>query len=277
MGSQTKGGKMKRILGLACALLFASAPAISQDERAKLFDEKLVAPQAVLAPLYDGYLAQIADGLDWKTVVTLMNMESTIASVDVSFYADNGQPLTLNIVGAGQTSTLTRSIPPYGSVTFETAKTCLPDCTGWAYVDGNSTIVGGQAILRWTPSYLPVPVEATVPLVDELDNRQMMPFDHLSGVKTGLALANTSNFNPMTIYLTFRDEAGNQIGSVQTINLPIRGHVAFMLDDQFPILQGWRGTVEMLGSLDYDLIVLGLRAAIDGRLTTLFPMANLLW
>src|ERR1700747_351230 len=91
-------------------------------------------------------LAHIADGGQWTTTFTLVNLDSVPAPYALDFYADDGTPLTLGIAGIGAVTTTSGMLPVNGSTVLQT--TGGPSLRrGWAYLDTTRS-VGAQAIFK---------------------------------------------------------------------------------------------------------------------------------
>jgi len=219
----------------------------------------------------DDYIAQIADGEGWSTSITFINLSDETAFLDVLFYGDDGNPVQLPFIGIGLTSALTGQIPINGSVTVKTTGTSVPVRQGWAEII-TSQEIGGMAVFSFSrPGFLDF--EAVVPFMDTFDQKQFLPFDHTNGFLTGVALANTSPFDSVVVFITFRDENGDFIHS-DSFNLQSREHTAFLFADRYPQIQDRIGTAEFFTNTDlWGLSLLGLRFNPDGPFTTVFPIS----
>lgn len=218
---------------------------------------------------FDDTIAQIADGEGWSTKFVFFNMGDIPATFTVSFFGDDGNPLSLPFVGIGASSTLTGTVAVGGSFRAETSGVSLPVIQGWAEIDTPEfdMRVAGMAIFKWEIPGAPA-FEAVVPFSGSDDN-QIMPFDSTGGFVTGVALANTSSFSTMTIFFTFRDEGGIQT-HLDSLTLAAGNHTAFLLSNMFPEVANQKGTVEF-STPDFGLVILGLRFNPDGAFTTVFP------
>lgn len=230
--------------------------------------------QALTVFTGDIVLAQLANGEGWRTMVTLVNLENVPATATVWFVSDFGDPLSLPIVGLGTYPGVSFTIPVNGSGTFETAGGTGAVTQGWAFIESNQR-VGAMAIFRWSHPVFGGPIyEAVVPAASPFDKRQVLPFDHTAGYRTGVAIANFST-SAITILATLRNEQGQVFGSASLTLGPAR-HGAWFFQEVFPSSIGRRGTVEFTtGST--GMVPLGLRISASGIPTTLFPMASPLW
>src|SRR5579863_1604354 len=83
----------------------------------------LAAPLAALSPS-DILLVHIADGLQWTTTFTIVNLDTTSASYTLYFYADDGTalPLSFTVGGAVYTgSSYNGVLAVNGSAVIETS------------------------------------------------------------------------------------------------------------------------------------------------------------
>lgn len=219
----------------------------------------------------DVVLPQIADGDGWKTSIIFVNLSDSFADFNVFFYNGDGGPMFLPWVGIGTFSVLRVSIPINGSVIVETTGTSSFLAQGYAVMD-TSQRIGGQAIFRRLVPGLPE-AEAVVPFSSQLLRRYVLPFTHIAGFRTGVAIVNTATTN-ISITLTIRDQDGFIIQTT-SITANFAGHGAFMFDDVYPLTRNRRGTIEFTSSGTFS--ILGLRGSPTGTLTTLFPLDSPLW
>jgi len=247
-----------RIPPVLVFVLLLVLPAIAEDQNRELVFFS-----------FDDTLAQVADGEGWTTQFVLFNMGDIPATFTVSFFGDDGNPLTLPFAGTGSSSTLTGSVAVGGSFRAETGGASLPVIQGWAEIETGEfdMRVAGMAILKRVLPGIPA-FEAVVPFSGTDDN-QIMPFDATGGFVTGVAVANTSSFSSLTVFFTFRDEGGIQT-HLDSLTLQPGNHTAFLLSTQFPEVANLKGTVEF-STPDFGLSILGLRFNPDGAFTTVFP------
>jgi hypothetical protein len=208
-----------------------------------------------------GSVAQIASSGGWDTTISLVNNGSTMAHARLKFFDDNGSALSLPLTfpqESDPTSTLLaasldRAISPGEMVvTDSTGPDVLAVQQGAAQLSTDGSI-NGFAILRDGVNHW----EATVPLEIRNAASYLLAFDNSAGLATGLAVANLSA-QPGNVQVTIRDDIGAQIGSA-SISLPGLGHTSFMLDQNYPITAGKRGTLEFETPTGGRISVLGLR------------------
>ena len=191
-----------------------------------------------------GYIAHIADGADWKTTITVVNLLSVRQTVTLSFWDDNGQKWALPIAGGVSVEQKFFDLQPNASGFLETSDLAAGVSTGWATVQGSvggASGVGASAIFR-SHGAGHQDSEAVSAMSVATTNGVIIPFDNRNGFITGIAIANagTSSNIPVTI----RDDVGVFI---LTENIPVNpgGHIAFPLTDRYPQLRGRAGTVEI--------------------------------
>ena len=220
-----------------------------------------------------GSMAQVASGGGWQTTFTLVNTGTTSAQVELSFFDNSGNALSLPLffVQSGTpitASTLTETISVGAMLVILTqGNNAATPVVGSSQLstDGN---VSGFAIFRYNPSGQ----EAVVPLETRNTTAYLLAFDNTNGVGTGVALANVSN-QATNVPVVLRDDTGATLG-MATINLPARGHTSFMLTSSYSSVAGKRGTVEFDTPAGTQITVLGLRATPSGTLTTIPVLAK---
>jgi hypothetical protein len=232
-------------------------------------------PRAV-AISNENVFPHIADGDEWTTSFTLINLSPSPASYVLRFFGDDGNPLVLGIAGVGNTSAVSGVLPVNGSDVLETTGG-VGVLQGWARVDTFSTI-GGFAVFKSHRPGRAYDFEAAVPVSSPLEHRFMMAFDNTNGFLTGIAVANPSATETAHVSLTFRDTAGNVIVGGGTLTMPPLTHFAFIVTepDQYPQTAGQRGVVEF-STPTSSLSGLGLRFNPTGPLTSTSPFSNTSW
>jgi hypothetical protein len=216
----------------------------------------------------DGVIAQVADGASWKTIITLVNVDTGVGAYVIDFYADDGSPLVLATT-AGNSSSIAGTLPVNGSVVIETAGTAANLSQGWARVTTTNKITG-NAIFRQSVPGRP-DFEASMPIIVYVENSDyLLPFDHITS-STGVAIANPLSFETISISVTFWDEQGIQL-LTDTFTLGPLAHTAFSLSQRYPQSAGHRGVVE-LATTSLAMNVLGLRFG-DASFTSLLPLTR---
>ena len=213
----------------------------------------------------------VVDGDGWKTIFSVVNLDSSAASFTLRFYGDDGTPAVFPTT-LGTSSTITGTVPARGAITIETSGTAVPLTQGWAYLDTPST-VGGTAIFRRVivgqPNF-----EASEALDTGKGSHFEMPFDHLNGASTGLALVNQTAGTSGVVSLVFRDETGTQL-LTDSFTLVGLGHSAITLTLKYPQLIGKRGTLEVSTTGVYiNLLAMHF---LNGSFTSITPLASWQW
>jgi hypothetical protein len=213
----------------------------------------------------------VVDGDGWKTIFTVVNLDSSAASFTLRFYADDGTPAVFPTT-SGTSSTITGTVAARGVTTIETSGTAVPLTQGWAYLDTPST-VGGTAIFRRVISGQPN-YESSEALDTGMGSHFEMPFDHLNGAATGFAIVNQTAATSGVISLIFRDETGAQLFT-DSFPLVGLGHSAFTLTQKYPQLIGKRGTFEVSTTGVYiNLLAMHF---LNGSFTAITPLASWQW
>ena len=199
-------------------------------------------------------LSQLADGQNWQTTITLVNMENTLADFTLHFYAQDGTPLRLPIEGnPGRLEAYQGVIPAGGSRTIRTAGTDATLSQGWAELETVHQI-GGLGIFRQRIPGSP-DLEAAVSVTNPA-SRFLLAFDNLQSYVTSMALVNTNTIHSHGLNITGRMENGSTLFQ-DSINLPPRGQTAVESPTRFPATGNQRGVLDMTSSGDFT--GLGLR------------------
>ena len=218
----------------------------------------------------DTVIPHIAFGGEWITIVTLVNVEAAAIDVTVRFYDGNGTALPVPTDTQGSTAAYPVRIQGNGSHQFTIAggSTVMQ---GWADIkfDPNVGAVQASAIFRQIVAGRQ-DLEALSPSVTRAWQLRV-PFDQVGGYQTGLALANP-NAEAITINAFVRNQNGEALNSTPVqIQLPARGHTAFILNDNTGLraLVAGRGVLDFVG--DSPFAVLGLRFSPSFSFTTILP------
>ena len=225
-----------------------------------------------------GSIAHVATGNGWQTTFVLVNVGSSAAQVNLSFFADGGGPLVLPIAypqSAGGTTTVTSAVNSTlasGATLIAQSAAPLADLAptvGSAQLTTNGN-VGGFVILRYNPNGQ----EAAAPLETRNANGYILAFDSTNETATGVAINSVSK-QAVSVPVVIRDETGAQIAT-DTIPLAANGHLAFTLvTDKYPATANIRGTIEFDTPAGAQIGVLGIRIpAATHTFTTLPPLAK---
>jgi hypothetical protein len=222
-----------------------------------------------------GLMAHLASGNGWETTFVLINTGVIAAQAQLSFFADNGSPLLLPLTfpqsngGSPATvSSLSQTIAAGASLWVQSAGPVTSALlTGSAQLSTSGNI-SGFVIFRYNPNGQ----EALVPLESRNADSYVLAFDNTNNTATGVAINVVSSQN-VSIPLTIRDAAGNQIGT-ESIPLNANGHTSFVLASQYPGTSGIRGTLEFTAPTSAPISVLGIRSPPAMTFTTLPPLAK---
>lgn len=211
-------------------------------------------------------LSQIAEGAGWKTGIILVNLDTVAANYTLRFYSSDGSPLRLPLdVAPGRLESVEGTIPVGGSRTITTLGTDTTLSQGWAELT-STRLVNGLAVFRQRAEGRPdqeAGVSTTSPSA-----RFILPFDNTQGFVSSMALVNTNTSNARAIAASPRDETGVTLAG-DSVNLPARGHAAFVMSDRFPSMAQRRGAAEFNAPSGADFSALGLRFNPGGAFTSL--------
>lgn len=233
-----------------------------------------------------GTMAHLAVNNGWQTTFVLVNNGNTAANATLSFFDDNGIPLSLPLTfpqGAAPVTQpmLTQSIPPNASLWVQSVGSSpgatLPQ-TGSAQLTTTGN-VGGFVIFRYNTNGQ----EAVVPLESRDASSYLIAFDNTQNTATGIAVSNASPV-PISIPVTVRDDTGAVVatGSIPSslnltpaeMSLPANGHTSFVLTQPFPQTANIRGTIEFDAPTSTTISVLGIRSPPVLTFTTLPALAK---
>lgn len=230
----------------------------------------LVAPMAAINVSGDITLVHFADGLQWTTTFTVLNLDTAQASYTLYFYDDNGNPLNLGIVGmVGAVPSVSGVLAVNGSNVIQTTGGGVGVRQGWARLNSSQRL-GTQAV--FVEHTNAANYEAAVPAVpsNQYSDAFRIAFDNTNGYFTGVAIANWDSLNPVTLTATFRDPTGAQIVSAQ-LPAPVKpyGHTSILLNLTFPVTANQIGTVDFTCAPSFCTISgIGLRFDPNGPFTS---------
>lgn len=215
-----------------------------------------------------GGMAHIVSGAGWRSIFSVVNTGAAGANISLRFFDDVGNPLALplTILEDGSTLTaaqVTRTLAAGASLAIQAQGLDGQAAVGSAQLTTNGS-ASGFALLRYDPSGQ----EATVPLQSGNASAYLVPFDNSGILKIGVALANLAS-NAASIGVIVRDDMGAVL-QTGTLSLPGNGHSAFVLDGNYPVSAGKRGTVEFDPVGGAQISVVGIRA--NGNFFTAVPV-----
>ena len=214
-----------------------------------------------------GSMAHIASGGGWRSIFSVVNTGATLADITLSFFDDGGNPLSLPLTflqtgGTLTAAKVTQTLAAGASLLIQAQGLDAQIALGSAQLTSNGS-ASGFALFRYDPSGQ----EATAPLENRNASAYVLAFDNAGTLKTGVALASLST-QAASVGVILRDDTGALLQTT-TVPLAANGHFAFMLDGNYTVTAGKRGTVE------FDLAgggisVLGIRA--NGNAFTSIPV-----
>jgi len=208
-----------------------------------------------------GSMAHLAIGDGWSTTTVLMNAGAAYAQAHVSYFADDGSPLSL-------TSATTQTMPPHATFVIDNAPPAsAPLQEGSANLSTDGDVNG---FIRFR--YAPRDQEAIVPLETRKAGAYLLAFDNTNGIATGVALANLTP-GAASIPVVIRDNTGAQLGSAN-VQLSGKSHTAFVLSDRFTNVANLSGTIEFDTPAGGQISVLGIRFPPGQRFTTIPVVAS---
>jgi Putative Ig domain len=207
-------------------------------------------------------VAQVVEGLNWKTLFIITNLDPTPTSYQFRFWDDNGNALALPLLN-NSPGTLTGTLAAGGTTFAETPGNSPSLLQGWAEVASTGRL-GVTAIFRSVIPGQPIS-EGTVTGVSS-GSRVVLPFDNTQGFVTGVAVANTNANQSLTITLVFQFDTGAQI--IGSLTLGPHAHTAFVLPTMFSSTAGGRGSI-LFTAPSPDVTVVGLSFSPTGSFTSL--------
>lgn len=179
-------------------------------------------------------LPQIAFGGGWYTALQFANTSETAASVSISFYDQNGQPLA--VPSAGGTS-VTLDLTGKGAATLEMANTGELN-QGWARVSLPGGVIGYGIFRQSAPGR--EDQEAVVPLTKTDSAQSTLIFDD-TAFTTSVAFVNPRQ-TPVQVTMSARHADGQEVGST-VFDLAPNARRAADLRTLLPGIAGKRGSV----------------------------------
>ncbi len=148
--------------------------------------------------------------------------------------------------------------------------------TGWAQLTRQPSLltvvfnVSGMATIRGSAGV--VEDEATAAFQTENPSSWVLAFDNTRRHATGIAVANLASLGGDAIVI-LRDDNGTKIGEGK-LSLPARGHRGLVLDSEYSLTSGRRGTVEIQPPAGGQIGVFGVRAGPAFSLASIPPIGR---
>lgn len=220
-----------------------------------------------------GTMAHFASGAGWTTIITLVNTGTASVSVQVNFYNEGGNAVSLPVVFPQSGSTSSSSLSTVSRTVAAGAELVIQSggqkdlSVGSIQVVTTGT-VSGFVFFRFDSTGQ----EATVPLETRNPSAFVISFDNTTGLTSGIALCNVSS-QPASVKVIIRDDTGANLGS-DIISLPGRGHISFVLTDRYGLTGGIRGTLELQTPSNGQISALGLSFNSQGAFTDIPAVAK---
>jgi photosystem II stability/assembly factor-like uncharacterized protein len=219
-------------------------------------------------------LPHLVDGGGFATEVLLLNPSSIPASGTISFFNDNGDPLTLSFVSGTQTSTISYSMPPDGMMNIATTGNG-PLRTGYATINvSQGSLPASNGIFlsneNGLTSQAGVPVVAQTNAASVFVERSTLPLVR----DTGVALVNP-NATAATITASLIGINGELKST--TIALAPRAHSAKFISELFPDLsRDFQGGLTLTSNVPISALTLRLTQNQRGQsIYSTLPIADL--
>jgi hypothetical protein len=218
---------------------------------------------ASTSPQYTIRFPHIADGGGgaaggWRTTFVLANRSATAANATISFYNDNGTPLSLAVGGTQQTQT-SITVPALGVAEVQT-QGGGPLTAGWALAQSDQNLTGIAIFGLLDGSGNPVS-EVGVPASLPLGSMSVFAQNGTT-TSTGVALANPNN-TAATVTLTLKDSNSTQLAQT-SVMIPPMGHLAGYANQLFSAIPPgeFQGKIEVLSTQPLAGITLRQRGSV---------------
>jgi alpha-tubulin suppressor-like RCC1 family protein len=205
------------------------------------------------------YFSQFVDGGGFRTELLLMNLTDTAITGTVSFFDNNGQPLTMNFESpVGSVNTLNYSISGNGMHKFATGSMPgIPPRVGYAVVtSGSGALPSGAVVFSCYSATAGLASVAGV-LNSPLTTSSRMYIEKTSSPlihNTGIGIVNP-NSSPATVRLQLASLDGSFAAS-NTLTLAANTHVATFIDQAAlmgdaaaAVAQNFRGVLTLSSDL----------------------------
>lgn len=216
-------------------------------------------------------LPHLAMGGGWYSALYFTNATHASVEFQVSFFGDNGQPMSVPRAGLAPSAVHSVNLPARGLARIE-APNSGPLVQGWVQANLPAGVTG-YAVFRQIVAGRP-DQEAVVPLTGTSSRSATLLWDNTDGLVSTVAVLNPNSFEAIA-RVTARSEAGQVLGTAQ-ISLPARQKTAFILANLTGLagLAGQRGTADFTVAAPGALAVLGLRFR-DAAFTSIPPAVDL--
>ncbi len=213
--------------------------------------------QAIIPQIADGFFTSAR----WTTTITLVNLDSSPAAWNLTFYGSTGGPLNLGWTDQPMASNVrTGILQAGGTQTLQTNGANPSLAEGWAQLT-SANRVSGNAIFAWNGQ------EAAVPMLRTTQSTQYFPFDNNPGLSLGVAIAVPQGSSASeTATWSTRNQNGGALTSPQTIALAANGYDSFNVPVVSTVAVNLRGVAEF-DALTDPAFALGIRGRMVGSKT----------
>jgi len=172
-----------------------------------------------------------ASGINYGTLVQMLNNNSAPTTAHIALFADSGSPLSVLVNGDGPKSTL--DITLAGGETRQIQLTLVGNVTaGWMEIDYTPSEAVTSVIIQFRSGTQLLSEVGVDPAFDTFTGTDFSA-ETDSAMNTGIALANPSTSTVYILASLWDPASGAQItGTI--ITLPPNGHVARFLTELFP-------------------------------------------
>jgi hypothetical protein len=214
-------------------------------------------------PQVTGFLAQVADGEQYRTALLLTNPKSIFVSGKAEFFRSNGSPMIVT-VGGRTGSSFDFAIPPKGVVRIQTDGSSATLQAGYARVTAEDELEGIGLFQLYNSAGVLL-TEAGVTRSVLLRSFEIFATT-LNNVNTGVALVNPGA-TTANISLKILNSTGATVEE-RIITLAAGQHIARFIDELFstaPGIKAFEGS--LLVASDVPLAATAVRMQLDPILT----------
>jgi hypothetical protein len=194
----------------------------------------------------------------WRTTFVLANRSTSPANATISFFADNGNALSLAVGGTSQSQT-SFVVPALGVAEVQT-QGGGPLTTGWALTQSDQNLTG-IAIFGLLDGSGNAVTEVGVPASLALNSLSVFAQNGTT-TSTGVALANP-NSTAANVTLSLKDSNSTQLAQT-TLTIPPMGHLAHYANELFSAIPPgeFQGKIEVLSTQPLAGLTLRQRGSI---------------
>jgi hypothetical protein len=268
---------LQRLLPLLAILALPTC--ISAVPLAVLHSAQPRAPRFGIDPVSDFVLPMVYDGAGYSTTFLLTNCDTKLVHVVVYFFANDGTPATLPIVGVGSATSVFADLDVNQSIKFQSTGQSAALVDGYATVfsltgpasDPQSQITTGliSGMALFSKSVNGVNVEAVTPISSAFESTAALPFDNTNGLATAVALVNADPNDATVVTLAMYDQRGILLRK-DTWTVAPGAKVLVTLPALYGETAGLAGQVVVSGDGRF-LAPVGLRFNPSGAFSVLLP------